>query len=191
MVILIGGSSCTGKTLLANQLMKEQGISYFSIDYLKMGLYRSDEACGFSPLSDIELIASKLWPILREMIKTYIENHIDIVIEGCYILPQFLDDFDDEYIEEIYSVFLGFSKAYISNNFESKILGYKGAIEYRSSEDDRTVDQFIKDHSELKALCHKTGREYFEVESEYMEEMKKLKLQITSRLSKAAVADFT
>lgn len=153
MVILIGGSSCTGKTLLARKLMSETDVAYFSLDYLKMGLYRSDEGCGFTPLSDIEVIASKIWPIVREMIKTYIENQIDIIIEGCYILPHFLDEFEDDYKSEIYSVFLGFSENYIHKNFESFILKYKGVIEKRETTDERPVEQFIDEHSELKILC--------------------------------------
>lgn len=183
MVILIGGSSCTGKTLLARKLMTETDVTYFSLDYLKMGLYRSDADCGFTPLSDIEVIASKLWPIVREMIKTYIENNIDIIIEGCYILPQFLDEFEDEYKNEIYSVFLGFSENYLQKNFESLILKNKGVIEKRDSTDERPVEQFMAEHRELKILCQKAEREYFEVDSDYVEEMKVLKDRIALNIS--------
>ena len=89
-----------------------------------------------------------------------------------FILPQFLNDFDNEYKKQIFSIFLGFSENYISCNFKSNILRYKGAIENRSSEDERTIEQFIKEHSDLKELCNKSGHEYFEVKSNYEEEMK-------------------
>ena len=42
MVILIAGSSHTGKTLLAQKLLEKYKYPYLSIDHLKMGLIRSE-----------------------------------------------------------------------------------------------------------------------------------------------------
>lgn len=67
MIILIAGSSHTGKTALAQKLLKKYGISYLSQDHLKMGLIRS----GFSTLTpedDIGDIIGVIWPITREII---------------------------------------------------------------------------------------------------------------------------
>ena len=36
MVILIGGASCVGKTLMAQKLMEKYSIPYLSLDHLKM-----------------------------------------------------------------------------------------------------------------------------------------------------------
>ena len=41
MVVLIAGSSHTGKTLLAQKLLEKYKYPYLSIDHLKMGLIRS------------------------------------------------------------------------------------------------------------------------------------------------------
>ena len=43
MVILIGGASHTGKTLLAQRLMERYRYPVLSIDLLKMGLIRSGQ----------------------------------------------------------------------------------------------------------------------------------------------------
>ena len=40
MVVLIAGSSHTGKTLLAQKLLEKYKSPYLSIDHLKMGLIR-------------------------------------------------------------------------------------------------------------------------------------------------------
>jgi dephospho-CoA kinase len=40
MVILIGGVSCTGKTVMAQKLLEKYKIPYLSIDNVKMGLIR-------------------------------------------------------------------------------------------------------------------------------------------------------
>ena len=51
MIYLIGGSSHTGKTSLAQQLLEKYKYPYLSIDHLKMGLIRSHQT-SLTPLSD-------------------------------------------------------------------------------------------------------------------------------------------
>jgi len=65
MVILIGGAGYTGKTFMAQQLLEKYKYPTFSIDNLKMGLYRANMDCGFTPTDSSELIGEKLWPILK------------------------------------------------------------------------------------------------------------------------------
>lgn len=73
MIILITGASHTGKTALAQKLLEKYKYPYLSIDHLKMGLIRSGNT-ELTPMSeDIDLTAY-LWPIVREIIKTAIEN---------------------------------------------------------------------------------------------------------------------
>ena len=72
MIILITGASFTGKTRLAQQMLEEYKYPYLSIDHLKMGLIRSGKT-AFTPEDD-EALTDYLWPIVREMIKTAIEN---------------------------------------------------------------------------------------------------------------------
>ena len=84
MIILIAGASHVGKTVLAQKLLEKYRYPYLSIDHLKMGLIRSGNT-DLTPLSeDAELIAY-LWPIVREMVKTAIENRQNLIVEGCYI----------------------------------------------------------------------------------------------------------
>lgn len=83
MIILIGGASHTGKTLLAQRLLEKYHYPYLSIDYLKMGLIRSGQT-ELTPMDDGKL-SDYLWPILREMVKTAIENGQNLIVEGCYI----------------------------------------------------------------------------------------------------------
>lgn len=68
MIFLITGASHTGKTVLAQELMKKYGYPYLSIDHLKMGLIRSGYT-RLTPDNDEELTAY-LWPVVREMVKT-------------------------------------------------------------------------------------------------------------------------
>ena len=77
MVILIGGATHTGKTALAQKLLEKHHYPYLSIDHLKMGLIRSHQTD--LTLMDDEELTAYLWPIVREMIKTAVENHSIIV----------------------------------------------------------------------------------------------------------------
>lgn len=70
MVILIAGSSHTGKTLLAQRLLEKYKYPYFSIDHLKMGLIRSGNTA--LKADDDRLLMDYLWPIVKEIIKTNI-----------------------------------------------------------------------------------------------------------------------
>lgn len=166
MIVLIGGVSSTGKTLMAKTLLESYKIPYFSIDYLKMGIYRSNPDCGFTPLDRNEVIAEKIWPILREMIKTYIENEQTIVIEGCYLLPRYIKELLDLYPDKIISSVLVFSTDYIRHRFRSHILAYREVAEKRGIEE-RPISQFINEHEDLKADCLSIGLDYDEISGDY------------------------
>ncbi|MGZ9584023.1 2-phosphoglycerate kinase [Paenibacillus marinisediminis] len=174
MIILISGNSCTGKTLMSQRLLEKYHIPYLSIDHLKMGLYRGDSACGFTPLDSTELIGEKLWPIIKGIIMTNIENNQNIIIEGCYILPQFLKDFEVEYSEKIISVFIGFSQRYIEENFISNIVKHRNAIEDRGYSEDRNITDYINEQDAFRRKCLDSGVEYFEIDSDYEEEIIKV-----------------
>ena len=84
MIVLITGASHTGKTVLAQKLLEKYKYPYLSIDHLKMGLIRSGNT-ELTPMSDDNDLTAYLWPIVREMTKTAIENKQNLIVEGCYI----------------------------------------------------------------------------------------------------------
>lgn len=99
MVIFITGASHTGKTVLAQKLLETYHIPYLSIDHLKMGLIRS----GYTKLTPEEddALTDYLWPIIREIVKTSIENGQNLIMEGCYIPFDWSKDFEKEYLSHI------------------------------------------------------------------------------------------
>ena len=112
MIVLITGASHTGKTMLAQKLLEKYKYPYFSIDHLKMGLIRSGNT-ALTPVSDDRALTDYLWPIVREIIKTAIENRQNLVVEGCYIPFDWANDFDKEYLGEIRFYCLVMSDTYI------------------------------------------------------------------------------
>lgn len=117
MIVLITGASHTGKTVLAQKLLEKYKYPYLSIDHLKMGLIRS----GYTKLTvkDDDMLTEYLWPIVREMIKTAIENRQNLIVEGCYIPFDWVNDFEKEYLDNIKYYCLVMSKKYIENNFDN------------------------------------------------------------------------
>ena len=96
MIILITGASHTGKTLLAQRMLEKYRYPYLSIDHLKMGLIRS----GYTALTpeDDDALTEYLWPVVREIVKTAVENKQNLIVEGCYILSDWRKDFDERYL---------------------------------------------------------------------------------------------
>ena len=142
MVIIITGPSHVGKTYLASKLLAKYHYPYYSIDHLKMGLIRSGKTL-LTPLDDDKL-TSYLWPVVREIIKTAIENDQDLIIEGCYIPFDFRLDFEKEYLKEIRFICLAMSKEYIMNHYDD-IIEYSSVVERRMYEE-ITKEELIKDN---------------------------------------------
>ena len=116
MVILIAGASHTGKTVLAQKLLEQYHYPYLSIDHLKMGLIRSGQTT-LTPCDD-DALTEYLWPILREITKTAIENSQNLIVEGCYIPFDWAESFEEPYLKHIRYCCLIMSDAYIEAHFE-------------------------------------------------------------------------
>ena len=136
MVIIITGTSHTGKTLLAQRMLEKYKFPYLSIDHLKMGLIRS----GNTKLTtqDDDQLTTYLWPIVREMIKTAIENRQNLIVEGCYIPFDWRKDIDEEYLRDISFICLAMTEKYIDAHFD-EIKNHASDIEARLDDSDCTA----------------------------------------------------
>lgn len=164
MVILISGSTHTGKTALAQRLMERYKIPYFSIDHLKMGLIRSKLTS--LTVNDDEKLTPYLWPVVKEMIKTAIENQQNLIVEGCYIPFDWKKDFHENYLAEIKYTCLIMTEEYIENHF-SDILKYESIIEQRITSDDITKQNLIEDNKRNLALCKEHNLPYILIGKSY------------------------
>ena len=164
MVILIGGASHTGKTAFAQKLLEKYKYPYLSIDHLKMGLIRSGNT-ELTPLSDDNSLTEYLWPIVREMVKTAIENGQNLIVEGCYIPFDFSKDFEEKYLDIIKYYCLIMSENYIKNHFED-IKRFATVIENRL-DDDFTLENALLENAENLSLAKQHNLNYILIEDEY------------------------
>ena len=165
MIILITGASHTGKTALAQKLLEKYQYPYLSIDHLKMGLIRSGNT-NLTPMSNDRDLTAYLWPIVREMIKTAIENKQNLVVEGCYIPFDWQKDFDNEYLESIKYYCLVMSEGYIRNHF-TDIKKYAKVIENRLDDEWCTTERVLADNAEVFSLAQKHNANYILIEDNY------------------------
>ncbi len=165
MIILITGASHTGKTALAQKLLEKYKYPYLSIDHLKMGLIRSGNT-DLTPMSDDEKLTEYLWPIVREMIKTAIENKQNLVIEGCYIPFDWAKDFEKDYLENIKYYCLIMSENYIKNHFDD-IKKYANTIENRLDDEWCTMENVLLGNSEMLNLAQQHNVNYILIDDKY------------------------
>ena len=165
MIVLITGASHTGKTALAQKLLEKYKYPYLSIDHLKMGLIRSHNTT-LTPVSDDEALTAYLWPIVREMIKTAIENDQNLVVEGCYIPFDWAKDFEKEYLDKIKFYCLVMSSQYIENHFED-IKKFASIIENRGDDEDCTIEMVRRENAEMLEKCIRHGVEYISIDEAY------------------------
>lgn len=165
MIILITGASHVGKTLLAQKLLEKYKYPYLSIDHLKMGLIRSGQT-ELTPMSEDDELTAYLWPIVREMIKTAIENHQNLVVEGCYIPFDWKKDFESVYLESIKYYCLVMSESYIKTHFDD-VKKYASVIENRLDDDWCTLDSVLKDNARMLSLAKEHSAHYILIDDKY------------------------
>ena len=171
MIILITGATHTGKTLLAQKMLEEYSYPYLSIDHLKMGLIRSGNT-GLTPEDD-EALTEYLWPIVREIVKTAIENRQNLIVEGCYIPFGWRRDFDEQYLSSIRFICLAMSERYIENHY-GEIIGYESEIETRLINTDCTMDSLKADNKSIINGSQHVGEQIVLIDSDYKRTIKRL-----------------
>lgn len=164
MIILIAGASHSGKTAFAQRLLERYGYQYLSIGHLKMGLIRS----GQTPLTpdDDDALVDYLWPIVREMVETAIENGQHLIIEGCYIPFDWARDFEPRYLAHIRYRCIVLTERYIRAHFDD-VLRYANVIERRVDDSSCTMRRVIDDNALTLAQARAHGVDILLVDDDY------------------------
>lgn len=103
------------------------------------------------PLSEDDALMQYLWPIVREMIKTALENEQHLIIEGCYIPWDWQKDFSADELNRIRFICLLMSDAYLCAHFD-EVKKHADVIEKRL-DDDCTLEGVRQDNARMRQLC--------------------------------------
>jgi len=115
---------------------------------------------------DDDKLTDYLWPIVREMVKTAIENGQNLIVEGCYIPFDWKKDFSPEYLSHIRYCCLIMSRNYIEAHFED-ISCYGNAIEQRLDDSGLSKDMLIQENERNLHLCQENSCEYILLDDRY------------------------
>ena len=164
MIILITGATHTGKTMLAQRMVERYRYPCLSMDHLKMGLIRSGQTD--LTVEDDEALTAYLWPIVREMIKTAVENRQNLILEGCYVPFGWRKDFTEDYLASIQFVCLAMSDRYIDAHFD-EIIAHASDIEARLDDSNLTIDLLKAENRRYSAGFRAAGEPVAWIEDDY------------------------
>ena len=116
---------------------------------------------------DDDKLTDYLWPVLREMVKTAIENQQNLIVEGCYIPFDWQKDFAESYLEHMQYTCLVMSRQYIENHF-CDIQGYANVIECRLDDSDLDREELIAENEYNLSQCIAHGLPYILIDGEYI-----------------------
>ena len=131
---------------------------------LKMGLIRSGQT-KLTPEDDDELTAY-LWPIVREIIKTAIENQQSLIVEGCYVPFEWRRDFTDDCLVRIRFLCLTMTDEYIDAHLD-EIRDHACDVERRLDDSYCTADLLKTENRKYAEGFRAAGEKVVRIERDY------------------------
>ena len=171
MLLLVGGTSRSGKTLIARKILADNHIPYLSLDWLMMGFNDGIPEYGIHHLLWPNEIAEKMGPFLLGMIDSMLVDGMDYVIEGEAMLPRLVADLVEKHPDKIRAVFVG----YTDINARDKVALVK---QHGNGENDwltKKSDEYIRDHVEnmiayskmVRSGCEQHRLPYFDTSDDF------------------------
>ena len=150
MIFLITGATHTGKTLCAQKLLEKYRVPTLSMDHVKMGLIRAG-LVDARPTDSDEALTAVVWPVVREIIRTALENEQDLIVEGCYVPAGWERDFSPDHRGRIRFHCLVMTEPYVRAHFDL-IMRCASAIERRGANDDLTLETALRENARFRSL---------------------------------------
>ena len=173
MLFLVGGTSRSGKTLIARKILADKQVPYLSLDWLMMGFNDGIPEYGIHHLLWPNEIAEKMAPFLLGMIDCMLVDGMDYVIEGEAMLPQLVSYLVEEHPDRIRAVFVGYTEI----DIKDKVALVK---QHGGGDNDWLIqkpDEYIRDHignmiaysRMIKSECAKYEISYFDTSGDFLE----------------------
>jgi hypothetical protein len=171
MLYLVSGTSRSGKTMIAKEMMKRTSIPYMSLDWMVMGFTNGVPEYGIHDKLWPNEIAEKFWPFLKAMCENILWSEVDYILEGEAISPKLVSDLMLTHPDKVRVCFVGYTDA----NRENKVNNVKrysdGKGDWLINEPDEVIDSHIEnmiDYSKLiKKECANHSVAYVDTSSEF------------------------
>lgn len=171
MLFLVGGTSRSGKTLIAKKILADKRIPYLSLDWLMMGFNDGIPEYGIHHLLWPNEIAEKMGPFLRGMIDCMLVDGMDYVIEGEAMLPELVADLINKNPDKIRAVFVGYTEISVGD----KVALVKKHVTAENDWLTNEPDEYIRDHignmitysKGIRKNCEELGLPYFDTSADF------------------------
>ncbi|MCC2527351.1 adenylate kinase [Bacillus halotolerans] len=167
MLYLIGGSSRSGKTTTAKRMLAETKIPYFSLDYLMMGIANGVPEMEVNPTDGDLKNGQRLWKIVNPLMTAMVENKIDYIIEGVQLIPSHVSKFEQHYLGNVKTCFIGIAEIDIENSvekmkFHSSMTENDGLRNLDHLQIRLELERIKTDSTRIREECKKYNLQYFE-----------------------------
>ena len=171
MLLLVSGTSRSGKTLIARRILADKRIPYLSLDWLMMGFNDGLPEYGIHHLLWPDEIARKMGPFLLAMIDSMLVDGMDYVIEGEAMLPELVADLVEKHPGKIRAVFVGYTEISVEDKVALVKKHGAGESDWLTSRS----DEYIRDHignmiaysKMIRSECNKHGLPYFDTSEDF------------------------
>lgn len=168
MIYILAGIAKSGKTFVANEIVKRKRVRVFSTDYIMMMLHHGNKDLNIDIDATDSEVAASLEPYIAGMIQTMIENNVTYVLEGVHFNTDFCKMLFDKYPGKIRIIYLGYKDAeYKTKGME--LMNYKDATEnpwflkFKDEKLDELMKYLINESLRVSKECIRYGLEYIEV----------------------------
>lgn len=115
---LIGGTSKSGKTTLAEMLLRRRQVSFLSVDVLKMALHDALPGMFPGPDQPLQDLATAIRPLLHALGMHAVSQGLEYCLEGDLFFPRDVADLSQLCEGKVRACFLGYPTASTAEKLE-------------------------------------------------------------------------
>ena len=168
MIYIVAGIAKSGKSMVAQTLLKEHHLNIISTDLVMMMLHHAHgQAIVDIHKSDVT-VSTHLKPYLQGIIKTLVSFPKDYVIEGVHIQPDFAYALSQLYPNNIKTIFLGY-KNQNPHEKAKELKRYEETMDnpwFNQMNEDQLIDlttYMIRESEKLYHACQIYQQPYVEI----------------------------
>lgn len=152
--------------------MKEQGVTYLSLDWLVMGFTNGIPEYGIHDKLWPNEIAEKLWNYLKAMLENMIWSETDVVIEGEAVLPELITDLLHKHPNQLCVCFLGYAEVStdqkVKEVYQYALYGNDWLTKESKSYVEDHINNMVHYSQRIKKSCSQYGLKYFDTSANFL-----------------------
>jgi hypothetical protein len=171
MLYLVGGSSRSGKTLIARRILQRTGAPYLSLDWIVMGFTNGMPQLGIHDKLFPHEIAERMQTFFESMCDSILWTGEDLVVEGEAFLPESARKLVDSHPDAVSACFLGYAQVQVKKKVSETKSFSEGERDWLLQESDEVIHQHIRnmvEHSrKVEAQCAEHDVRYFDTSTDF------------------------